>query len=183
MEVTGPILHSLADEHVIGIDPRLKPDQPGVWRRRINAFTGRAVSDKALTAEQDMRSGLQRLHGMSMTAGIVDGLTVTTDRLSVGKAPGEAWLRLSPGLGLARTEAPTQDRAAYALFVLNQDFTTSAGVYKPDGTLVKTLFSARRLFAGTNVESNFLCSLGYGDGSVLFPRSPRFEFDEMARIL
>ncbi len=41
--------------------------------------------------------------------------------------------------------------AAYAVFVLNQDFTTSAGVYKPDGTLVKTLFSARRMFAGTNV--------------------------------
>jgi hypothetical protein len=41
--------------------------------------------------------------------------------------------------------------AAYALFVLNQDFTTSAGVYKSDGTLVKTLFSARRMFAGTNV--------------------------------
>jgi hypothetical protein len=103
MEVTGPILHSLADEHVIGVDPRLKPDQPGVWRRRINAFTGRAVSDKALTAEQDMRSGLQRLHGMSMTAGIVDGLAVTTDRLSIGAAPGEAWLRLSPGLALARS--------------------------------------------------------------------------------
>src|SRR6478735_3766505 len=103
MEVTGPILHSLADEHVIGVDPRLKPDQPGVWRRRIHAFTGRAVSDKALTAEQDMRSGLQRLHGMTMTAGVVDGLAVTIDSLSVGKAPAEAWLRVSPGLGLARS--------------------------------------------------------------------------------
>ena len=41
----------------------------------------------------------------------------------------------------------------------------------------------REFFAGTNVKSNFLCSLGYGDASVLFPRSPRFEFDEMARIL
>jgi hypothetical protein len=28
-----------------------------------------------------------------------------------------------------------------------------------------------------------LCSLGYGDASVLFPRSPRFSFDEMARII
>ena len=41
----------------------------------------------------------------------------------------------------------------------------------------------REFFAGTNVKSNFLCSLGYGDGSALHPRSPRFEFDEMARIL
>ncbi len=41
----------------------------------------------------------------------------------------------------------------------------------------------RDFFAGTKIKSNFLCSLGYGDPSVLFPRSPRFDFDEMARIL
>jgi 3-hydroxypropanoate dehydrogenase len=41
----------------------------------------------------------------------------------------------------------------------------------------------REFFAGTNIKSNFLCSLGHGDASVLFPRSPRFSFDEMARIL
>jgi 3-hydroxypropanoate dehydrogenase len=41
----------------------------------------------------------------------------------------------------------------------------------------------REFFAGTQVKSNFLCSLGYGDASVLFPRSPRFSFDEMARII
>ena len=41
----------------------------------------------------------------------------------------------------------------------------------------------REFFAGTNLKSNFLCSLGYGDASVLFPRSPRFAFDEMAQIL
>ena len=103
MEVVSPISQSLADEHVVGVDPTLKPDQPGVWRRRINAFTGRAVSDKALTAEQDMRSGLQRLRGLSMTAGIVDGLTVATDRLSIGAAPDAAWLRIAPGLALARS--------------------------------------------------------------------------------
>jgi 3-hydroxypropanoate dehydrogenase len=41
----------------------------------------------------------------------------------------------------------------------------------------------RAFFAGTNVKSNFLCSLGYGDASVLLRRSPRFGFDEMARII
>ncbi len=41
----------------------------------------------------------------------------------------------------------------------------------------------REFFAGTNIKSNFLCSLGYGDDSALFPRSPRFAFDEIARIL
>jgi 3-hydroxypropanoate dehydrogenase len=41
----------------------------------------------------------------------------------------------------------------------------------------------RTFFVGTNVKSNFLCNLGYGDGSVLRPRSPRFSFGEMARIV
>ncbi|MEZ5898426.1 MAG: malonic semialdehyde reductase [Hyphomicrobiaceae bacterium] len=38
-------------------------------------------------------------------------------------------------------------------------------------------------FAGTEVRSNFLCNLGYGDASALRPRSPRFSFDEMASIV
>ncbi|ACD19171.1 malonic semialdehyde reductase [Paraburkholderia phytofirmans] len=38
-------------------------------------------------------------------------------------------------------------------------------------------------FAGTTVKSNFLINLGYGDPSKLFPRSPRFAFDEAAQIV
>ena len=41
----------------------------------------------------------------------------------------------------------------------------------------------REFFAGTSVKSNFLCSLGYGDPSGIFPRSPRFAFEEMAKII
>jgi 3-hydroxypropanoate dehydrogenase len=41
----------------------------------------------------------------------------------------------------------------------------------------------REFFAGTSIKSNFLCNLGYGDASALLPRSPRFSFDEIARIL
>lgn len=37
-------------------------------------------------------------------------------------------------------------------------------------------------FSGTNVQSNFLCNIGYGTEDDLFPRSPRFEFDEVCRI-
>ncbi|MBB5462833.1 malonic semialdehyde reductase [Paraburkholderia sp. Cpub6] len=38
-------------------------------------------------------------------------------------------------------------------------------------------------FAGTTVKSNFLINLGHGDPSKLFARSPRFSFDEAARIV
>ncbi|HXM35818.1 MAG TPA: malonic semialdehyde reductase [Pyrinomonadaceae bacterium] len=33
------------------------------------------------------------------------------------------------------------------------------------------------------VKSNFLCNLGYGDQSKLFPRGPRLSFDEACRLL
>jgi 3-hydroxypropanoate dehydrogenase len=32
-------------------------------------------------------------------------------------------------------------------------------------------------------KANFLCNVGYGDPSKLFPRSPRLEFDEACRVL
>ena len=41
----------------------------------------------------------------------------------------------------------------------------------------------KEFFAGTDIRSNFLCNLGYGDRAGLPPRGPRFAFDEMARIL
>ncbi len=37
-------------------------------------------------------------------------------------------------------------------------------------------------FAGTTTKSNFLCNIGYGDPAGLYPRLPRFDFDEIAEI-
>lgn len=36
----------------------------------------------------------------------------------------------------------------------------------------------REFFAGTRIQSNFICSLGYGKPDTLFPRNPRLSFDE-----
>lgn len=38
-------------------------------------------------------------------------------------------------------------------------------------------------FAGTDIKSNFLCNLGYGDPAGLRPRAPRFDFDEIGKII
>ena len=38
-------------------------------------------------------------------------------------------------------------------------------------------------FPDGKVKSNFICNLGYGDSSKLFPRSPRFDFDEVCKIV
>ncbi len=38
-------------------------------------------------------------------------------------------------------------------------------------------------FPDSTVQPNFICNLGYGDPEGLFPRSPRFSFDEANSIL
>jgi 3-hydroxypropanoate dehydrogenase len=38
-------------------------------------------------------------------------------------------------------------------------------------------------FAGTRIRTNFLCNLGYGDRTSLFPRSPRLGFGDACRIV
>ncbi|HEX4533981.1 MAG TPA: malonic semialdehyde reductase [Rhizomicrobium sp.] len=41
----------------------------------------------------------------------------------------------------------------------------------------------REFFANTQVKSNFICSLGYGDPAGVFPRNPRLSFDEACTIV
>jgi len=43
--------------------------------------------------------------------------------------------------------------------------------------------SDQEFFPLTHVRSNFLCNLGYGDSSRLFPRSPRLSFEEACALL
>jgi 3-hydroxypropanoate dehydrogenase len=38
-------------------------------------------------------------------------------------------------------------------------------------------------FAGTNIKSNFIASIGYGTEENLFPRNPRLDFSEAAKIV
>lgn len=41
----------------------------------------------------------------------------------------------------------------------------------------------KEFLSGTSYKSNFLCNIGYGDPSKLHPRAPRFEFEEIAKII
>ena len=36
-----------------------------------------------------------------------------------------------------------------------------------------------QFFAGTTLKSNFLCNIGYADVSALFPKLPRFDFEDV----
>src|SRR5476651_295798 len=39
----------------------------------------------------------------------------------------------------------------------------------------------KAFFSGTRIESNFICSIGYGDPASVFPRNPRLSFEEAGR--
>ena len=41
----------------------------------------------------------------------------------------------------------------------------------------------KAFFSGSAIKSNFICALGYGDPSAVFPRSPRLPFDEACQII
>jgi len=41
----------------------------------------------------------------------------------------------------------------------------------------------KEFFPGGRIKANFLCNLGYGDPTALFPRGPRLDFDEAVRIV
>ena len=41
----------------------------------------------------------------------------------------------------------------------------------------------KEFFAGTNIKSNFIVSIGYGTEENLFPRNPRLDFEEAAQII
>ena len=41
----------------------------------------------------------------------------------------------------------------------------------------------QEFFPAGHVKSNFLCNLGYGDASTLYPRAPRLEFSEACTLL
>jgi len=41
----------------------------------------------------------------------------------------------------------------------------------------------REFFPGTNLKSNFICSLGYGDTSKVFPRLPRLDFSAACELI
>ena len=47
-----------------------------------------------------------------------------------------------------------------------------------DNEIVDDLF-----FSGTSLRSNFLCNLGYADETALFQRLPRFDFEDVSRII
>ena len=75
-----PITNPFAGEELVGVAPQLTQQvDPAFWRQRLSLFTGRALRDTALDAEQLYRAGLLATLGQAVTPGVVTGLVAAFD--------------------------------------------------------------------------------------------------------
>lgn len=101
MKIT-PIYTPLPGEHVAGVEPTLSPNVQSHWNRRLNLYTGRALSDAALTLEQDGRAGRLATRGQMASHGVVSGFEVGLEQEGDGD-DGQArhFYQIAAGMGVA----------------------------------------------------------------------------------
>lgn len=89
-----------------------------------------------------------------------------------------AWFVNAPDLAEATAQRNSALQGAYLMLAaraLGLDCGPMSGF---DSAKVDQAF-----FPDSHIKTNFLCNLGHGDASKLFPRSPRLEFDEACKLL
>jgi hypothetical protein len=91
-----PIANPATGESLVGTEPQLLQQVDPGWRRRLNLFTGRALSTTALDSEQIYRGGLLGTLGQSVSAGTVTGLS-----LSLQPSGADPLLVVTPGYGIS----------------------------------------------------------------------------------
>ncbi len=79
MSVIKKIADSLPNEHVVAVSPPPE-DRQNRGRRRLNLFTGRALSHRNLHLEQTYRSNHLALLGQQRSSGVVEGLEAAIAR-------------------------------------------------------------------------------------------------------
>jgi hypothetical protein len=92
---TSPLNHPARGESLLSVDPELQQQVDPGWRRRMSLYTGRALTDTALKAEQSYRSGRLALLSQLVSPGIAVGLDAT-----VGT---DGRIHVLPGYGFAAT--------------------------------------------------------------------------------
>jgi hypothetical protein len=103
-----PIVSAADGEHVAAVYPRSAEELSVAWHRRLNLFTGRALTAPALGLEQVGRAGRFALRGQVLSPGIVSGLEAVLDPNVITVRVGETdqqitqyYLNISQGLGIA----------------------------------------------------------------------------------
>ncbi|HEX7961167.1 MAG TPA: hypothetical protein VF493_14675, partial [Terriglobales bacterium] len=95
------IYRPLPAEQVIAVDPQMQQQAVVTWQRRLRMFPGRALSDVALSAEQDYRSGHLSHSGRLLTPGVVSGLGLSFVKDTLPDKTTVLVLLLGAGQGIA----------------------------------------------------------------------------------
>lgn len=74
-----PLTGTLNGEQIVGIFPPLSPIAQTVWTRRLNLYTGRALTAEALETEQGERTGRLSTRSQMVSAGVISGLEIALD--------------------------------------------------------------------------------------------------------
>jgi len=91
------IKKSLNGEHIVDVSPPMQPDANLGWQRRLNLYSGRALSDRALITEQQGRSGILATRGQLLSPGVITGLEVDLEK------PDSAHYQIAAGTGITAT--------------------------------------------------------------------------------
>ena len=119
---------------------------------------------------------------MEIITYIVDGQLEHRDDTGGGSVLGVGEVqRMSAGRGIAHSEFnPSADQPVHMLQIWIETEKTGIDTGPMSG------FNSERVdqlfFSGTEIKSNFIMNIGYGDESKLYPRGPRLEFGQAARI-
>jgi 3-hydroxypropanoate dehydrogenase len=89
-----------------------------------------------------------------------------------------SWFTSSPALAEATMFRNSSLQGAYFIIAARALGLDTGPMSGFDNAAVDAAF-----FAGTPVKSNFISTLGHGDPSTIFGRSPRFEFEEANTIV
>ncbi len=92
---TTPVSHPARGESLLSVDPELLQQVDAGWRHRLSLYTGRALTDTALSAEQTYRSGRLALLSQLVSPGVGSGLDASID--NGGR------VHVQPGYGFAST--------------------------------------------------------------------------------
>lgn len=101
----SPIAAPLPSEHVSATSPILRPEVEAAWQRRLNYWTGRALTVDALEQEQEERAARLAWRGRQVSAGVVRGLEVSLEAGAETAAPSllNHFLHVLPGHAFALT--------------------------------------------------------------------------------
>jgi len=90
----NPIKNSLNGEHLVDVSPPMQPDANLGWQRRLNLYSGRSLSDRALITEQQGRSGILATRGQLLSPGVITGLEVDLEQ------PDSTHYQIAAGTGI-----------------------------------------------------------------------------------